>query len=433
MKKVAILTNFSDYLSSFSPLMLVESQIKMLTKGGYKPRVIVSDGFVPPSTSPFHLAELVYIPNITNRSDDSRQDPSFDGDIDTLAEYFKSHLEGFDVCITHDLLYLPDYTKYNIAARAVADELPEIRWLHWIHSCTSLGTLQRERHYFSDKYAQYAGRSFPNSWLVYPNTYDAPRIAHNLGFGESEVKVVPHPIDLAEFNKFEDITRRLADEKHIYEADVVCVYPLRMDRGKQPHFVMEIMAEVKRLGFSVRAIFVDFHSTGGDKVEYREEIKNNAAKLGMGADDVIFTSEFDPMLNTESPHGLVADLLSLSNVFILPSRSETYSLVAQEAMSKGNLVVLNQDFPPLYSVYLDHALYFKFSSEYDVMAHRHEASGKTETKYNPSQTAFCSDVAKRIIYELKNNRVLSGRTYVRQERNPDHVFKNYLEPLLHGK
>jgi glycosyltransferase involved in cell wall biosynthesis len=432
MKSVAIFTNFSDYLASFSPLMIVEGQIKMFTEFGYKVRAIVSDGFIPPADSPFHMSEMVYIPNITNRSEDSRDDPGFDSDIDAVKEYLIDYLKDIDVCITHDMLFLPDYTKYNIAARAAADELPKLRWLHWIHSCTSIGTLQKERSILGNKYAEYAGRTFPNSCLVYPNSYDAPRIAKNLGFQENQVKVVPHPYDPTEFNKFESITKRLIDEKGLYEADVIMVYPLRMDRGKQPHVLVEVAAEIKRLGFSVRTIFVDFHSTGGDKVSYREEIKETATKLGLGGNDVTFTSEFDPTLEYEAPHGLVSDLLELSNVFLLPSRSETYSLVAQEAMAKGNLVILNQDFPPLLSVYQDYALYYKFSSNYDITAGRADATGETNTQYHPSSRSYYADMARRIIFEIEDNRVLAGQRYIRQTRNPKVVFREHLEPLLYA-
>lgn len=432
MKAVSIFTNFSEYLASFSPLILVEEQIKMFVDHGYAIRAIVSEGFVPPADSPFHLAELQYIPHLSQRDEDSRDDPGFDGDIDTLKEHLLTHLKDADICITHDMLFLPDYVKYNIAARAAADELPDLRWLHWIHSCTDAGTLSRDRRRFGDKYAQYAGTHFPNSFIVYPNSYDAPRIAKNLGFSEHEAKVVPHAHDIAKFSKFEDITKKLIKEKNLYEADVIMVYPLRLDRGKQPHIVMEIAAEIKRCGFPVRAIFVDFHSTGGDKVTYRDEIRASAAKLDLAEQDIIFTSDFDSSLATEAPRGLVSDLMELSNVFILPSRSETYSLVAQEAMAKGNLVILNQDFPPLMSVYKDYPLYYKFSSEYDITADRWDATGKTETVHHPSNKAYYEDIAKRIIYEVENNRVLAGQRFVRQERNPEVVFRKYIEPLLFG-
>lgn len=433
MKRVAILTNFSDYLSSFSPLILAGEQVRMLVEHGYTPKLIVTEGFVPPSDSPLALAEMAYLPQIGDRSEDSRQDPNFTQDIDDLKDHLLGHLKDVDVCITHDLLFLPDYTKYNIAARAVADELPNLRWLHWIHSCTSIGTLQKERAIFGDKYAEYAGRTFPNSFLVYPNSYDAPRVAKNLGFSENQIKVVPHAHSIENYSRFHPITKELVRSYDLYSADVIAVYPLRLDRGKQPHIVMEIMAEVKRAGSSVRCIFVDFHSTGGDKVTYREEIKTNGAKLGLSSDDLIFVSETDEECTYETPREVVADLMELATVCIVPSRSETYSLVAQEAMVKGALVVLNHDFPPFYSIYGDLALYYKFSSEYDIMQSRSDANGRTETTYQPSSTSYFADIAKKIIFESKDNKILAGKRFIRQQRNPDFVFKNYIEPLIYSE
>ena len=49
---------------------------------------------------------------------------------------------------------------------------------------------------------------------------------------EKQVKTIPHPIDYNDFMKFDDITKRLINDKNILQTDVICVYPLRLDRGK---------------------------------------------------------------------------------------------------------------------------------------------------------------------------------------------------------
>ena len=430
MKKVAIFTNFKDYLRSFSPLILSAQQVKALVRHGYKPVLIATEGFAPPAGSSFNMAEIRYIPDVPRDSDDSIKDPKFQADVDMLVGEIEECLKDIDVVITHDLLYLPDYTKYNIACRTVAEKNKKLRWLHWMHSATPPDKLIGERTKFGDIYSDVMGKKFPNSLIVYPNTYDIPRVAKSIGFSEDEVRHVPHWLDFESFNQFHPMTQKLIDKYQILEAEVVCVYPLRLDRGKQPHITMEIMAAIKRSGTTVRMIFMDFQSTGGDKVDYREEIKQSGIELGLNDYDLIFTSEFDSSLQTDCPRQMVSDLFGLSNVFILPSRSETYSLIAQEAMSKGNLIILNHDFPAMRSIYGDVPLYDKFSSDVDILALVAESTGKTDTNYKPSATQHYHDLGQRILYEIRNNRILQGKTWVRTERNMDKVFKVYIDPLI---
>ena len=120
--------------------------------------------------------------------------------------------------------------------------------------------------------------------------------------------------------------------------------------------------------------------------------------------------------------------MEISNVFLQPSRSETFSLVAQEAMITGNFCILNFDFPPMRCIYGSNPLYRKFSSTIDVMS---GMDGETTTKYHPNEDVYFAEIAGRIIYELNNERAIAQRTLVRKTMNLKATFKKYLEPLLY--
>jgi hypothetical protein len=423
-RRVAILTNFSSYLRSYSPLIIVSEQIRMLNNAGYEPVVIVTESFEAPEDSIFNEVILERIPNVSV-SIEAKQDISFETDIAFLKSTLEGILKDIDVILTHDLVFLPDYVKHRLACIAIAEERPELRWLHWVHSATSPGSLIEERRNFEDKYKELLGKKFPNSFIVYPNSADIPRVARNFGYEEDEVFVVPHSTDYLDYNKFEPLTRKLVSEKDLLSRDVIIVYPLRMDRGKQPHVLVDIAYALKGVGLTVAVIYADFQSTGGDKVEYREEIKRKAEDLNI-SEDIIFMSEFDIDSQMDSSRQVVSDLFELSNFFILPSMSETYSLVAQEAMLKGNFCILNHDFPPMRSIYGDKAIYKQFSGNvgFDGMD-----GNITTTHSNPE--GYYHDIANYIKYVLENNKVVKGRTWVRKERNPDVVFRNHIEPLLY--
>lgn len=422
MKNVYILTNFSAYLKSYSPIIVVGEQIKMLKRNGYEPTLVVSEGWSPPE-GVFDDVRTIYAPNVPV-SNDPVEDATFQDDVDNLVKFFANHFPEEGVVLTHDLIYLPDYVKHNIAARRVAINRPKLRWLHLLHSATNPRQLIKERSMYSEQYKRLLEEKFPNSFIMFPNRGDIPRVAVNFGFEEDEVFCVPHSTDPTE--GMDPLVKKLYDEAKLGEADVIMVYPLRLDRGKNAEKNIRVIAQCKKIGLNSRLIFCDFQSTGGDKVEYRADLKKLAEAQGLElGKDLVFISEFDENSEMEVSHQVVLDLFVLSNVALIPSKSETYSLVAQEAMLKGNLCILNHDFTPMRSIYGHHAIYRQFSANigFDGM------NGEITTDYG-NEDEYMNRIAMNIKYYLNNDKVLSGKTFVRRDRNPDAVFKKFLEPLI---
>jgi len=443
MKTIAILTNFTSYDKKYSLCNVAAEQIRMLEKNNYKIKIIVNEGFVDNtigSTSlegttneadhkktalgPYKEEYLHFIPNVRCYNELKRDD-TWEKDIQQIAGLLEPMLKDVDTVFSHDLIYQPAYLKLNHAARLVAEKFTNIQWLHWIHSSTTPMILNS-----SAEYLQTVKRAFPRSFVIYPNTFEIPRVAKNLGYEEDQVKAVPHATDPASFFGFHEITKQIVENTNLYSADVIGCYPLRLDRGKQPQYVIQIFKAIKNLGRSVRLVFCDFHSTAGDKVVYRQELKNMALDLGMTSSEVTFTSDLNSDTVLGVPQAVVRDLMLISNLFILPSRSETYSLVVQEAGLCKNLLMLNYDFPPMRSIYGSKPLYAKFSSNIDVNT---GFDGNTETKYQPNFLGYAHDQAQKICYYLENEKCISMATYLRKHRNPQAIFKNHLEPLLYKK
>lgn len=423
-KKIFILTNFSAYLKSYSPIIVVASQIEMLKNNGYEPVLIATKGWNPPENTIFSQIQTERIEQVSV-SNEAKVDETFEPDVEKLYQDFKKIIPKNSTVITHDLIFLPDYVKHNVACRKLAKEEDSIRWLHWIHSATSPRGLIEERNMYGDKYKELLNEKFPNSWVVFPNAYDIPRVARNFNFELDEVKEVPHATSPVE--GMHPIVQRLYKNYNLNEPELLMVYPLRLDRGKNAEMNVRILAGARHNGISMKLIFCDFQSTGDDKVVYREDLKKLAQELGV-KDDVIFLSEAEESASMEVSHDVVLDLFTLSNVFCLPSKSETYSLVAQEAMLKGNVCVLNQDFPPMRSVYGKIPIYRQFSGNIGIDGQ----DGEITTTYDDID-GYMADIAKALVYFVRNERGLAGKTWVRTQRNPDYVFKKYLMPLLYAE
>jgi glycosyltransferase involved in cell wall biosynthesis len=454
MKKVAILTTFTSADPAYSLNRVVQDQLTMLVEHGYKPKVLVRQGSFwdnPVEVYANPNGEIVQLPNVPVYNE-VKMDETFEEDVKNLFVAIDEALADVDVVITHDIIYQPDGLKFNIASRKVAKQRPNIIWLHWIHSATSPYTL-REMGVLKDEHIETLKEKWDNSYPVFFNNTSIPRIATNFGYSETDVKVVPHPTDIISFLGLSDVSARLYKEKKFYDADFVATYPVRLDRGKQVEWVIKIMARLKAMKTSVRVVVMDFHSTGGDKVTYRQELKDLGYKWGLDDTDMTFLSEFDESCRTQSPHSMVREMLSLSNVFILPSKSESYSLVAQEAGIMGNLLIVNDDFTPFREIFGESALYYKFSSNIDRL---NNLDGETTTKYTeissrlkpaeypeslmeksgdlwvvPGDALYANDIAMRILTEFKTNKSLIQRRFRMKERNIYAIFNNYLQPLFY--
>lgn len=421
--KIYILTNFSTYLRSYSPIIVVGQQLNMLLRAGYQPVLIVADGWEPPEDSIFAKVETRKLSQV------AYQDPPvvnemFHEDVALIAEQLEEIIEDGSVVLTHDLIFLPDYVKYNLAARKITEIKRKVRWIHMVHSATGPGTLIQEREMYGEAYKELLLSKFPNSVIIYPNAEHIPRVARNFGYEEYEVIEVPHATDPTE--GMHPLVKRLYDDLHLGDVEVLTVYPVRFDRGKNPQMHVRLMAALKEVGVTSHVIYCNFQSTGGDKVVLMEEVRDLAKSLGV-EDRMTFLSEFDDMAHLEVDHETILDLFTLSNIFMLPSRSETYSLITQEAMLKGNLCILNYDFPAFRQIYGKTALYRQFDGAEVAMD---GFDGKVDTKHTDIQEYMRQRLAIPIKGWLANDKTLAGKTWVRTKRNPDYVFREYMEPLI---
>src|SRR3990167_9937856 len=114
-KTVYILSNFSTYLRSFSPIIVVGEQLKMLKRAGYNPILVACEGWDPPEDSPCYGVEtkLTYPFAI---HDPKERVGGIEEVVDLAYQQLDDILPDGAVVITHDLIFLPDYTILNLAA-----------------------------------------------------------------------------------------------------------------------------------------------------------------------------------------------------------------------------------------------------------------------------------------------------------------------------
>jgi glycosyltransferase involved in cell wall biosynthesis len=427
MKRVAVVTTFVDLFEAFSLCRVVEGQLKSLLRSGYFTTFVACDGFRPRGVFANPLLRQARLPLHMVSSDEEpvERPAEFRAAVEQAKARLWPVVREVDVVVTHDIVYLQGYLAYNVACRELAAEFPGVRWLHFVHSGP---LLNRQFSNGDPRGARFT--PFPGGCIVYPNAYDVSRVAQQFGVREQEVRIVPHALDYDAVFGFHPLTKALVERHDLYEPAILAVYPARMDRGKQPEKLVRLFSELKRAGASIRLIIACIYATGQQCIDYRNDIQAEADRLGLAESEVVFTNDLSSLTGipdddlrryeVELPHKVILDLFQLSNIYVHPSASETYSLVCQEAAATGNLLVLNDDFPPMREIYGPCATYVKFSSSLFT------------TTYNPDELAYYAGIARKILHAVEYEKTVQQKTRLRQTRNLGAVFAKHLEPLLHA-
>ena len=416
--RVGILTTFYCWDPAFSLTTVVGQQLQMLVKYGYKPVLFVLATFKDDDKVPAGVEIRKVIPQLILEPYANRDISKLGTDVELAKTAMEENMVDLDACLTHDIIFINSYLPYNIAMRKAIDgKLSKVKWLHWMHSGPSARP-NLDGSVWDNLY------TLPkNSRLVYMNHTDTVRAAEMYGIWPKDVRTIFNPMDVRELFDFHPLTRELIDAYDMMSSDIVISYPLsttRMnDSGKQLSKVVWIASHLKKQGLSVRLIVPNAHANGESEKLAIEEMRRFADECGLGRNEFIFTSLFDaPEWEHGVPHEVVKDFFLLSNIFIFPSVSENCPLVLLEAMAGKNILILNKNFPAMKDFALEAAFYFEFGSLVESV------------NYHNGISNYLADVAKIIVSEYENNKVIKANTRLRQKFNIDTIFKRQLEPAI---
>ena len=413
--KIAILTNFQDWNPGYSLTGIVKDQCIMLKKFGHEVHVFTCESYNPSygepeatihSVIPFgHLIDYTTIKDLS-------------ADHTLLAEATADVIEkefseiGIDFAFTHDLIFTGWNLPYALSIKKVTRRIPELCWLHWIHSVPS-----GNRDWW--KIGDYG----PQHRIAFPNKTDKRKVAEQFQGLEEAVRVVPHIKDLRTWYDFsEETIAFLKDYPKVMQSDFVQIYPASTDRlsAKRVDIVLQIFSQLKARGFSVCLVIANQWATGKAR---REDIKvydeyAKALHLELG-DEFIFTSEWKGKedYTTGIPHRMLRELQLCSNLFIFPTREESFGLVGPEAALGGAFMVLNKNLMMMSEVFGNNGIYFDFGS-YD-----HEQKYENVKK-------FYYDLGTIIIGRCWQDESFRTRTWCRQMYNYDWLYINVYEPIF---
>jgi len=413
MKKVGLLTTFYETESGYSLVAVAETQLRMLLDNGYEPVVLVQENFQYPDPPSLWRRESLDIrPVIPFMHLDDGVSDNFDERMASVKTALEEGLADVDVCITHDIILQTFYKEHNVAMREYAKQRPDLLWLHWIHSCPTPGVAD---------YPENCRYTPPPGYIVYPNASDLPRVCQTYGLQGIEWKATAnrsaHAIDPLSVWPYDKLTKDIATKTDLLGGEIVAVYPVRLDRGKQPEKIIRLMAGVQQHDYEPRLLIIDWQSQGKRFQQYINELGVLAHELEL-LGKVNFTSRTDDRCSQGVPRRVVMELMDLSNIYVHPSRIETYSLTVHEAMLRGCLCILNHDLPMMRELWGNKAIYMDFESD------------RVSRDYSPSEQAFWNDEAARLLAELSQNRAVLAKTQARRAWSPVAMWKEFV-PLLY--
>ena len=422
MSKIALLTNFMEFTPGYSLTGIVKDQAWMFAKNGHEVHLFVNSKYngetFPAQVQLRKLVPFAHLKDYRSKKDVFPETPSHLEATKQMVEMLKVELQDFDFALTHDFVFTGWNFPYGQACLQATPSLPELRWLHWIHSVPTAMSDFWDIKNFGSKHK-----------VIYPNETDRIRVAEQYRGDKNDVRTIPHIKDLRSWFDFDPESIEFIDSyPAVMQADIVQIYPASVDRlsAKRVREVMLLFSKMKRLGSSVCLVIANQWATGRQQKEDVERYKKIASRNGLTVgEEVIFSSDwkFDEKKGRAKydvglPKNILRDLMTCMNLFIFPTREESFGLVLPEAaLSSGCLCVVNKSLQMMMELSGFTTLAFDFGS--------YHMDFKCENEEN-----YMTDVAKIIVGRMKQNESLMFKTFARQRYNIDSIYQRYYAPIM---
>ena len=426
MAKVAILTNFMDFSPGYSLTGIVKDQCYMLLRHGHEVTLFVNDQYNFNSGVPveeediirfggkpenYEMKALIPFQKLTDYK--SIKDVSEDDHkiIEKTKNVLVKELADTDFVFTHDFIFTGWFLIYGQGCKMASPHLPNVRgWYHWIHSVPSVAS----DWWFIKQYGE-------NHKAVFPNYTDRLRVAEQYRGVMSDVRVIPHIKDLRGWFDFHPDTCRFIDKyPAVMEADVVQILPASVDRleSKRVREVCKIISGIKKQGRSVCLVVANQWATGRQQKQDVDAYRIDAVRMGLiDQKELIFTSDFEsPKFDVGIPQRMIRELFLCSNLFIFPTREESFGLVVPEAALSGCFLVLNKSLQMQIEVSGNAAIYFDF--------------GSFHQEHNVVSDNYYNDIGFVIAGRMKENESIMVSTFSRQTYNMDNLYNQYYFPAM---
>jgi glycosyltransferase involved in cell wall biosynthesis len=415
MSKVALFTNFQDVNPGYSLTGIVLDQIKMLTRYGHYVDVLTSvnfnkkdlDKFPTENVTVKHVVPFAHLVDYTSVNDVSAEHKLV---AQNTAAMLRKELADVDYCLAHDIIFLGWNVPYALGVQQASPDLRKVRWFHWIHSVPS-----SLRDWWNIRLYGTTHR------LVFPNKTEKIRVAEQFRGSPRDVKIIPHIKDIRTWYEFGQDTCDFIDAyPKILTADIVEVLPASTDRlaAKGVQDVIGIFGHIKKRGFSVCLVVANQWATGKQQKEDLQKYYKLAVQAGLELhEEFIFTSEWKEQVAIGIPRRMLRELFQCANLFIFPTREESFGLVVPEAALAGMYCVFNKSLSMMMEITGLNGIFFDFGSF-------HQQINITD------MDGYYKDIATLILGRMAENEAIMLKTFMKRAYNYDTLYNKYYAPMF---
>jgi glycosyltransferase involved in cell wall biosynthesis len=424
-EKIAIFTSFAEFNPGYSLTGIVEDQCRMLVSYGHEVHLFVCTHFKgdidelfihdPWTRQGVILHKKVPFAHLKDYRKEADLTDDHKEVIRQTARVIEENILVKDIAFvfTHDWLFTGWNLPYGLGVLQACQnpKMYPIAWMHWIHSVPSLGLEWWDIRRWGNRHK-----------LVYPNKTDLQKVAEQYRAGPSYVLPIPHIKDIRSYWEYhEDTYKFINDFPGVMHSDIVQIYPASTDRltAKRVDKLIPMFREFKKMKRSVCLVIANQWATGRQRKEdlanYYKRVRNAGLKIN---EEVIFTSEWDDRFATGIPRRMLRELQLMSNLFIFPTREESFGLVLPETALCGVEVVLNRSLHMMFEVGGGSGIYAEFGSYEKQLA-----VPSTEAEYYVS-------LSHLILGRMQRSEIISTKTFHRQWYNWDNIYNRFYLPAF---
>ncbi len=426
--KIAILTMFNGFSTTYSLVNVVAEQIKMILKySDYEVTLFVSETCDMSERFGIYLNEKLKIETIANKINGMQMhwidydltntlDKNFFKEVEIIEKDMVEKLKDYNICIMHDILYQGVHLIHNVAIRKAQKKLANLHFVSFTHSMPL--EYEKLEYPFNQRFCD-----MPNTIFVYPTASGLKALSEQYQVDMNRCQLVYNTIPITE--NMHQTVKELEYKTDFLNNDILVVYPARLTQAKKFEKVAMLCGSIaKANNITVKVIFCDFPSVDIDCTKYKKWVKTKGKEFGLKKDNIIFTSDYGYKGGIH--RNAVLDLFKLSTIFICPSFAESFSLTVLEASLNGNFLVLNESQPALKELGENLGAYFM---KWDAKNFGFE----TKEEYLPKEEDYYLDNAKEIYFRILSNSTLSAKKVILKKFSSRYIWNNQLKLIIVNK
>ncbi len=293
---------------------------------------------------------------------------NFDAVVSRLSEGLESALKSQDLVIVHNAFTLHFNQPLTVALSVLSERSLRDRTVAWTHDIAAVNSLyQSEMH---EGYPWNLLRS-PQAGVHYvcisKQRRDELLAVWRANGQQVEItpQVIPNGIDVMSTLKLSPSVAEFVRMHRLLDRNVILLLPVRLTRRKNIEVAIDVLSRIRRRGVDavllLTGVKAPHHPARSDA--YKHELEEHSVRSGV-AREVLFVT--DLVGHSLSDHEVI-DLYALSDVLILPSRSEGFGLPLLEAMAH-RLPIVASDIPVFRELAAGGGRFFDLATDTDEIA-----------------------------------------------------------------